>query len=149
MKNLQKFLIEAKKNGYASDVPPQKEKDGSFSNRYSKGDWSFHDNWFGGEPFGGREVVLYKNKPYWMMVYYGSDTQLAPETISFLRKALFQMPEAMPTRGPKVFIYGKYKYVNTWAGTLVKFIGEEKIFFAEKEVFRTNYQGGFVNQGEG
>lgn len=148
-KLLQQFLIEAKKHGYASDVPPQKEKDGSFSNRYEKEDWSFHDNWFGGEPFGGREIVLYKQKPYWMMVYYGSDTQKASDTIFVLRKALSQMPEEMPLRGPNVLEVGKYKYVNIWKDTIERFIGEEKIYFEGDEVFRTNYAGGFVDRREG
>lgn len=30
-----------------------------------------NDNFFGGEPYGGREVVFYEEKPVWMMVYYG------------------------------------------------------------------------------
>lgn len=148
-KLLQQFLIEAKKHGYASDVPPQKEADGSFSNHFVKDEWSFHDNWFGGEPFGGREVVFYKQKPYWMMVYYGSDSQTDEGTIPFLRKALSNMPEDLPARGPKLFEEGDNRYQNLWKGALEKFSGEEKIFFKGNKVYQAEYAGGFVDRIEG
>ena len=70
---LRKFLIKANKMGYAAGdtVEITKEKDGSKTIAYKDGDWMFRDNYFGGEPYGGREVIFYKDKPIWMMVYYG------------------------------------------------------------------------------
>lgn len=127
----------------------KKKRMGRFQTVMPKTNGHFMINWFGGEPFGGREVVFYKHKPYWMMAYYGSDSQTDEGTIPFLRKALSQMPEDMPVRGPKELIDGKYRYVNTWLGTLGKFIGEEKIYFEDKEVFKTNYSGGVVDQING
>ena len=85
---LKTFLIKAKKEGYASgETTTTKEADGSYSTRYESGDFKFHDNWFGGEPFGGREVVFYKGKPYWMMIYYGVDLTDGNLAIPTLRKA--------------------------------------------------------------
>ena len=34
-------------------------------------EWHYHDNFFGGEPYGGREVIFCHDQPVWMMVYYG------------------------------------------------------------------------------
>ena len=63
-----------------------------------------HDNFFGGEPYGGRMVVFYKNKPIWTMVYYGwvEKTVKDPNVVyRILRSALKQMPNDAPFRGPK------------------------------------------------
>lgn len=63
--DLRKFLIIAKKAGYASggESGAVKEDNDSKSTRFEEGDFKFHDNWFGNEPFGGREVVFYKINP--------------------------------------------------------------------------------------
>lgn len=72
-KDLQQFLLEANKSGYAGGKVKQwiKEKDGSTTILFEKNEWKSHDNFFGGEPYGGRTIVFYKDKPFWMMVYYG------------------------------------------------------------------------------
>ena len=73
LKQLCEFLVQAKKSTYAlgDDSIKIKESDGSTSLIFEKGDWKYHDNYFGGEPYGGREVVFFKNKPVYIMVYYG------------------------------------------------------------------------------
>lgn len=73
LENLRKFLLEANAAGYASaDLKSWvKEKDSSTSINFKNGDFSLHDNFFGGEPYGGRIIVQLHNKPFWMMVYYG------------------------------------------------------------------------------
>lgn len=151
LENLKNFLIKAKKAGYASggESVVTKESDGSKSTRFTEGDFAFHDNYFGGEPFGGREVVWYKEKPFWMMVYYGSDNQTAEGTIPMLLKALSNPPEEMPIRGPKFMEDGEYTYENSWEGTIEKFIGEEIIKYRGSGVYKANYQGGLVDQKEG
>jgi hypothetical protein len=127
------FLIEAKKHGYAAggeDIVTR-EADGSKSTRYEEGDFSFHDNYFGGEPFGGREVVWFKRKPYWMMVYYGSNDHDPKTLIPVLVKALSNPPQEMPVRGPQELIDGEFKYINKWEGIMEQFSGEEtKAIFA-------------------
>jgi hypothetical protein len=148
-KKLKDFLIVSKKNGYAAgEANIVSEDDKSYSTRGSSGDFSFHDNWFGGEPFGGREAVLHKGKPYWMMVYYGQDTGKAKGLIDFLRKALSQISEELPLRGPSHFEEGEFRYENIVEGTLEKFVGVEKIFYKGEEVFKTNYAGGLVDRRE-
>lgn len=146
--DLKKFLIEAKKSGYAAggDSVTVKEKDGSRSTRFIQGKFSFHDNYFGGEPFGGREVVFYNMQPYWIMVYYGSDSGKASGLIPFLLKALSNIPVEMPVRGPKQLEDGKFLYENTWEGDLKSFSGEEAIYFDNQEVYKARYSGGLVDQ---
>lgn len=142
------FLIKAKKSGYAAggESVVTREADGSKSTRFEEGDFKFHDNYFGGEPFGGREVVHYNEKPYWMMVYYGADSGKAPELIPFLLKALQSIPEDMPVRGPKLLEDGKFVYRNMYEGDLERFAGEETISFDNQEVYKTRYSGGLVDQ---
>jgi len=72
---LRKFIVESNKKGYASGNTGVKETDGSLTVVYESGDWKSHDNYFGGEPYGGRAIILYKEKPYWIMAYYGSVKQ--------------------------------------------------------------------------
>ena len=72
-KQLNQFLVKAKKSTYAAGEKARKtiEKDKSTTLIFKDNDWSYYDNYFGGEPFGGREVVFFKNKPVYIMVYYG------------------------------------------------------------------------------
>src|SRR5687767_8125808 len=107
---LKKFIIESNKAGWASsgESGNTRETDGSKSFRFSLGDFSSHDNYFGGEPYGGRAVVFYRGKPVWMMVYYG---EVLPDVdfeqaYSVLRKALMNMPQDHPFRGPNQFSEG-------------------------------------------
>jgi hypothetical protein len=140
------FLVKAKKNGYASYSNQVKESDGSYSTRFEEGDFKFHDNFFGGEPFAGREVVWYKNKPYWMVVYYGADTTENELSIPTLTKALSNMPDDFPARGPKNLKNGDFQYKNKWQGNIEKFYGEEIICKNGKQIYKANYMGGLVDK---
>jgi len=143
--SLKEFLIKAKRDGYAAGNQI-KEVDGSYSTRFDDGDFKFHDNWLGGEPFGGREVVFYKRKPYWMMVYYGADLTGKDSAIPTLKKALSQTPDDFPARGPKSLKEKEFEYKNKWQGNIEKFSGEEKISKKGKIVYSANYAGGLVNR---
>lgn len=149
---VKKFIVEANKNGYAAggSAKIKKEKDKSSTIEYKKGDWKYHDNYFGGEPYGGREVVFYKNKPVWMMVYYGwvnKGNELKP-VYGFLQSALRAIPENNPYRGPKLHEDREKKmiYHNVWEGDLSQFSGEERILQDKKEVYKATYMGGLVDQ---
>ncbi|MBI4089414.1 MAG: hypothetical protein HY424_01745 [Candidatus Levybacteria bacterium] len=147
IKALKQFLIKAKKGGYAAGNQI-KESDDSYSTRFEEEDFKFHDNWFGGEPFGGREVVWFKNKPFWMMVYYGEEFAHDEKAIPTLRKALSQMLDDFPARGPKIFKDGEFTYKNNWIGSIEKFSGEESISKNRKIVYNAKYAGGLVDQYE-
>lgn len=147
---LTQFLIDSSNAGYAGGKEKQwiKEKDGSTTIPFEKEDWKSHDNFFGGEPYGGRVVVFYKNKPIWMMVYYGwvKDGVETGPVYHILQGALKLMPEEAPFRGPKEHQQNKMVYKNTWQGDVERFSGEEIISSEGKITYQANYMGGWVDQ---
>ena len=150
---LRQFLVDSNNAGYAGGEEKKwiKESDGSTTIPFERGSWRSHDNFFGGEPYGGRTVVFYEGKPYWMMVYYGwveEGIQTDP-IYGVLRNALKQMPEDYPFRGPKKFKDGEYTYSNSWEGEVDRFSGEEQITQGEKLIYKANYIGGLVCQKRG
>ena len=153
LNQLRAFKKEASGAGYESEGPKNevKEKDGSTTLWYESGDWKFHDNYFGGEPYGGRTVISYKNKPVWMMVYYGwldAKVSDANEAYLFLRKAL-RAERGEGFRGPVEFTKENFKYVNSWQGTLENYSGKEEIFLDGDLIYTAMYMGGLVDQRKG
>lgn len=153
IKELRQFLIDSNKAGYAGGQEKKwiKEVDGSTTIPFQKGEWRSHDNFFGGEPYGGRLVVFYKNKPVWIMVYYGLILNgiIVNPIYAMLRNALKNMPDDAPFRGPKELKNDKLTYSNTWKGTIEQYSGEENITQGGKIVYKANYRGGLVNQRQG
>jgi len=147
---LRLFLIDTNKVGYASgDVKKWlKESDGSTTILFEKGSWKYHDNFFGGEPYGGRIIVFYGGKPFWMMVYYGWVEKRAniKSVYGILRNALLRMPEDYPFRGPREYRESEFVYTNLWQGELEKFSGEENITHKSELIYKANYVGGYVDQ---
>lgn len=147
------FIVEANRHGYAAgdQIAKIKEADGSTTIFYENGGWKYHDNYFGGEPYGGREVVFYQGKPVWMMVYYGwvnPGVELKP-VYGFLQEALRAIPEENPFRGPKTFSStadNSWRYENNWSGGAAQFFGTEKIYRNDQEIYQASYLGGLVDQ---
>jgi hypothetical protein len=147
---LRRFLVEANDAGYAGGDEKQwsKEPDRSMTIVFEKGDWKSHDNFFGGEPYGGRTIVSYKGQPVWMLVYYGwvSPEKDADAAYGFLREALRAMPQEHPIRGPSVFERRGVLYTNSWQGDLTRFSGREQITEYGSEVYVASYVGGLVDR---
>jgi hypothetical protein len=148
---LKKFLKESSKADYASGDSSawKKENDGSTTIYYKSKDglWTFHDNFFGGEPYGGREIVSYKGEAVWIFVYYGwiEDVEVDIQGVyDFLKKAL-QAADSF-FRGPKEFVEGDYKYKNSYSGDLERFSGRETIHKGNVQIYEASYMGGLVNQ---
>jgi hypothetical protein len=148
--NLKAFIFEASRATYASGDKSlrQKQLDSSISVQYMNGLYKYHDNYFGGEPYGGREVVFYENKPQWMMVYYGF---VYPEVekgvvYSFLVEALSSSSIEVPYRGPYIYEKGEWRYENKLTGNVKKFSGKEKIFENNICVYEADYMGGLIDQ---
>jgi hypothetical protein len=150
--DLQKFIWNASRSTYASDDKDirVKQKDLSTTIEYQDGDFSYHDNYFGGEPYGGREVVFYKNKPVWMMVYYGwiedNSNINVNDVYNILTEALRKSSLDMPYRGPSEFVIDDMKYINKVNGDILRFSGEEKIFYKNQIVYQAKYMGGLIDQ---
>jgi hypothetical protein len=150
LSDLKRFLALANKAGYASGNRKSltKEKDHSTTIRFKSGFWEFHDNYFGGEPYGGREIISYKNQPVWIMVYYGLVTNsIKPEKIyPFLQKALGLFPVDYPYRGPAIFEEDGFIYKNNWSGEIESFSGKEIIIKDNKEIYSASYIGGLIDR---
>lgn len=152
-KELCKFLVKAKKSTYAAGDNAEKiiGDDKSTTIVFEDGDWKYHDNYFGGEPYGGREVVFFKDKPIYIMTYYG----LVDESVSdinivygILMNALKLIPEDKPYRGPEKYDENDLSYSNSYTGEVDNFFGEEIITENGKEIYRAKYMGGFVDTRE-
>lgn len=144
LKGLCRFLVKAKIATYASGDEAKKiiEADKSTSLVFVEGDWKYHDNYFGGEPYGGREVAFFKNKPVYIMTYYGSINKGIVdfgEIYKILQQALLLMPDTKPYRGPEKYVQGNYVYLNNFTGEVDSFFGEEKIELAGKEIYSGGY----------
>lgn len=153
IKHLRKYKIKSAREGYASGNEGnwKKEPDGSTTITHESFPWRTHDNFFGGEPFGGREVIFSEDKAVWIMVYYGAidpRSQNIKELYGFLQKALSRVPDEAPYRGPMLFEEGKFRYTNAWEGTLERFSGIEMIYENDQKVYETKYVGGLVDQRE-
>lgn len=151
LKQLCEFLVKAKKAGYASGDKAKKikEKNKSKTITFKYGYWEYNDNYFGGEPYGGREVVFYKNQPVYMMVYYGlvyEKINNFKEVYKFLQEAITLIPKVKPFRGPKKYQNGNFVYLNDFNGDITNFSGEEIIKLKNKEIYKAKYMGGLVDQ---
>ncbi len=143
------FLCKANRAGYGNaETVETTESDGSHSITYTEDGWSFHDNYFGGEPFGGREVIFHNRHAVWMMTYFGGAVEKAPnigELYSFLKSALLKFPEDLPLRGPSSFSDGDWNYTCDISGDMSSFIGKERIEFKNNVLFITHFNGGLVD----
>ncbi len=151
LQELGRFLVSAKKATYASgDVAEKvKEDDGSTTLTFEAGKFRYHDNYFGGEPYGGREVVWREGKPIYMMVYYGSvekEVEDIRAVYQVLQRALSLLPPDCPYRGPAEYIEGDYRYVNEYVGEVGNFSGRETISCAGEVIYEARYVGGVVDQ---
>ncbi|MCF7835420.1 DUF5680 domain-containing protein [Candidatus Gracilibacteria bacterium] len=145
------FLVEAKKSTYAAgDSRSEKiEKDFSKTLIFRDGNRKYHDNYFGGEPYGGREVVFFKGQPVYIMTYYGAvneDISDLKMIYTFLQESLKLIPLDKPFRGPREYKKDSLAYINDFVGEINNFSGEEKILENGKEIYRAKYMGGLVDQ---
>lgn len=143
-------MLSASRATYASGDESIKEKqfDGSTTIRYDDGQYSFHDNYFGGEPYGGREVVFLDGKAVWMMVYYGfvHPENENKDVYAFLIESLCNTTVEAPYRGPVLFEKENWKYENRLVGDVKIFSGTEKIFRGDVCVYEASYIGGLVDR---
>lgn len=151
-KTLQQFLYAANITGYASGNEKNwiKEIDGSTTIIYEQGKFKFHDNFFGGEPYGGRIIVSYAARPIWIMVYYGETKEKNLGLVyNVLRHALLRTPENLPLRGPEHYQERNFIYSNFPFGRLTRFCGIETITKNNQSIYQANYSGGLVDVRKG
>lgn len=149
---LAKFLVKAKIQTYASDgkeIEPQRQ--GFKELEFKEGDWEYRDSYAGFYFFPGQEIVRVHGKPIWIMSYAGgmikehhTDKEFAKKTYEFLKKAMRQVTEQRPFRGPKRFKEKDWEYSDESEGDIRFFRGTETIKHKGKEVYMLHYIGSLV-----
>lgn len=157
MQALGKFLIEAKKQTYASgnEAKVKSTREGSNDYRYTRemgGEkMAYHDCYFGGVKFIGEEVVYCgEGAPKWGMNYRGEtlNAELSEAAMdAVLRPALAKVGEdesVLPVRGPKHFERDGFVYEFAAEGDLASFRGEEKVSKNGEIIYRLICNGGMI-----
>lgn len=145
--NLKEFIVEAKKNTYASGSGKiSSSRNKSHDLEYLKDNFRYHDSYFGGRHFSGEEIVYDNDVPVWSMNYYGTliKEDLPEGFIETLKEALVNVDESAPYRGPKKYTRGNYRFECTHVGDFDFFRGIESIFLNDVEVYRLYFHGGKV-----
>ncbi|MDH4329956.1 MAG: DUF5680 domain-containing protein [Candidatus Moranbacteria bacterium] len=112
---------------------------------FSKDDWLYYDSYSGHIFPPGKEIVFYKNKPFWTMAYQGqfieNDLVKPDQSYAFLKEALRNTDENNPLRGPEKYEIEDWKYVFEKNGDWSYFIAKEQVFYKNKLVFFQNIMG--------
>ena len=151
MDEIREFLIYSAKNGYGNaQAITTEETDGSKTIEVTNGNLRMHDNYFGGEPYGGREVIFLGDKAIWMMAYYGAVKDLGDmalqDVYGYLRQNLLNPDPDMPIRGPLEHQEGEWTYAADIKGDLTDFTCEEVIRHDDKIIYQATFAGGLVDQ---
>lgn len=144
-----KFIVEAKQNTYASGNKPVKIDDNFDEFVYEKGIYRYRDRFFGSNPFIGQEIVFGSELPIWGMNYFGKLAHPKVDSVSiynFLRKALMEVDEEFPVRGPNRFSIRDLEYRNEPAGDLEDFVGSEYIWYDNETIYTLVYSGGLIKK---
>ena len=149
--SLEEFLVEAKRNTYASGRKPVPLGGGAnffFYEDKTMG-LEYIDEYRGSDPFSGIEIVKSNGQRIWEMHYRGRTISppldLPPSRISsFLRSSLSKVEKIAPFRGPGTVKSGDFEYFNSWKGDVSEFVGKEMILFRGTQVFQLVYHGGHL-----
>ena len=143
-------LNKANKSTYANKDAPKATSTRLKSDDYhfEKGNFIYHDTYFGARDFIGEEVVYKNEEPVWAMNYYGFILKPVAETeevYSILRNALMQdYDDILPARGPREYREGENTYRNSVDGSLERFSGTEEIELGDEKVYTCWYHGGSI-----
>lgn len=149
LKDLSKFIVEAKRNGYASfgEMGEVSLSDGGKQIKFYKDNFIYTDTYYGFNPFIGTEVVMHDNKPVWAMSYHGKLVNGDSEKIyGFLKKVLQKVSFASPFRGPRTQGEGSLEYINEFEGDLSDFRGKEQILSDDVLAYELEYFGGRIRR---
>ena len=151
---LQEFIVEAGKNGYAGNGEQTRMQDGSKSYAFHKGDFHYTDNYAGSYQAPGSEIVRWQREDgqrIWQMSYSGgmlpefwNNEELSTKTFIFLKEALLQSNSKYPFRGPEKFDKENFRYWMSMEGDIKRFSGKEFIQLYDHVIFSQDFIGGLV-----
>jgi hypothetical protein len=149
MQGLTQFVVAAKAACYVGggERAPASRL-GSKDLRFSQGDWSYLDSYFGGTDFLGQETVWFKDQPVWAMNYYGAVLEAAAidgaRGAEVIRAALSALYREGRFLGGWSYNHGPYLYTDESTGDVAMFTGVETIMREGKLVYRLHYHGGMI-----
>ena len=149
LEDLNKFIVRAKSVSYVGDgLPAAASRSGSHDLKFSEGDWSYLDSYFGGRDFIGEEVVYHRGKPVWAMNYYGQI--LRPDLITpaqsgqVIKASLSKMYLEGRFLGGFEYSTDGFSYTDTSDGEVSSFRGRESISRLGKTAYELFYHGGMI-----
>jgi hypothetical protein len=149
LQDLNSFIVRAKSTTYVgSGEHAPACRPGSHDLKFSDGDWSYLDSYFGGRDFIGEEVVYYQGKPVWAMNYYGHILQ--PELImpaqagQVIKDSLSRLYTEGRFLGGFQFPHEEFTYIDTNEGDATSFRGREFISRGGETVYELFYHGGLI-----
>lgn len=138
------FRLEANINTYAAYMnETDSTRLDSHDYTYSKGPYTYHDTYVGGEQFAGEEAVWLDGKIRYAMNYLGRvlDGRFSGD---FLKEALRLADIKMPYRGPEYYQSGEFTYKCSVTGDFRWFQGYEEIYCNEIKVYECYFHGGIL-----
>jgi hypothetical protein len=147
---LNTFIVHAKAKTYiGSGEESPSCRPASRDLKYTEGDFTYLDSYFGGADFIGEEVVYFQGQPVWGENYYGR--LLEPGLISaegvglILKESLSRMYLEGRFLGGFSYQAGTGLYTDTNSGSLTAFTGKEWIIIDQIKVYGLDYHGGLIH----
>jgi hypothetical protein len=149
LKNLNRFIVRAKSVTYVGNGQPAPScRPGSHDLKFTEGDWSYLDSYFGGRDFIGEEVVFSLGKPVWAMNYYGRI--LRPDLITptqagqVIKASLSRMYSEGRFLGGFTHQHEGFTYHDRNEGEVHSFRGREWISRDDETEYELVYHGGLL-----
>ena len=148
---LESFIVKAKATTYVGSGEESPScRPASHDLHFRAGDFLYLDSYFGGADFIGEEVVYYKDAPVWAMNYYGRilepDLLEAAEAGLIIKQSLSAMYKEGRFLGGFEHDTGDGVYVDTSAGDVASFTGQEWITREGVRVYELIYHGGLIKE---
>ena len=149
MDGLNDFVVMAKRATYAAGAAKSLPyRLGTSDLQFHHGPWSYHDSYVGEADFLGQELVYRSMRPVWSMAYYGylldSERIDAVRAGGTVQSALTRLYAEGRFLGGFVVDVGEFRYVDTNAGPVERFTGEEWIECDGRRVYELRYFGGLL-----
>jgi hypothetical protein len=146
---LNSFIVRAKAATYVGDGEHVTScRLGSHDLRFSDGNWSYHDSYFGGSDFIGEEVVYFDQKPVWAMNYYGrilrEDLITAAQAGQMIKSSLSRLYQEGRFLGGFENIEWDFTYIDANEGSVECFHGHELIRLGQETAYELDYHGGLI-----
>lgn len=138
------FRLEANVNTYAAYMnETESTRYDSHDFSYSRGPYTYHDTYVGGEQFAGQEAIWLNGKIQYAMNYLGRvlDQRFSGD---FLKESLRKADMEMPFRGPEYYQSGEFTYKCNVTGDFCWFQGYEEIYCNDVKVYECYFHGGVM-----